>query len=506
MSKTPSNTYELMQHIYSYLGSNQGVGYEVLKQCFEEMLKASPKILEIIESMRPYKDDAILALIETLNLPKNKTFSLQENAFHVLGQIGDHETVSLILDQFDDLVDRFDFSLTDTLTTIALREEERTEKLITERYIDFLIYEDARPAKRASDKTSRKITSVLASLKRMKTLKDPRLPSILEKYVGGTYTIWEGHNLALFALAKADEKKAVDIINRNLDLFWDSAETSLQLSSAVCNQIGNDEDFALITILVRDQKDLSSPKTPYLFEYDKPLLLYLESGTQEYSSATLIGRVESQDDATKMSQQYSAKNLSKPQASTNKFQECFGILARHLNFEDWGFRQSYLRPAKYPTIIYDSEYCRVKFAFDSSGDQHDHRSHLRVYYGRLHAPSNDSFMLLNKEEHWCWHDHSFVLPFLDGLSPKEIIKENYNPRIVAQYEQSDLATSLQKLSPADWIAGMVAQIWKEYAQRLFEVFDLRQPDLWERYKLFVNEMYALEQPESYGLAPYTRIH
>ena len=465
-----------------------------------------PRILEIVESIRPYKDDSILALIETLNLPKNKTFSLQENAFYVLGQIGDHETVSLLLDQFDDYVERFDFSLTETLTAIAAREGALTEILIVGRYVDFLIHEDALLAKRVSDKTSRKITSVLASLKKMRTFNDPRLPGILEKHISEIGTIWEGHHLALFTLAKIDKKRAIEIINENPISLGSSPRSIPPHSRAVCNQIDNDEDFALVTIFVRDQEDSPFQETPYLFEYDKPLLLFLENGTQEYRSASLIGREENQKDATRVAQQYIENNLSKWQSQANQLQKCFSILAKHLDFEDWGFRQSYIQPGKYPTIIYDSEWCRVKFAFDDSGDQHDSRTYLHVYYSRLHAPSNGSFMLSSKEEHWCWHDDDFALNFLDGLSPEEAVKEKYNPHVVVKYKKSDLATALYNLSPAEWMAGMVAQIWKQYGHRLFEVFDLRRPDLWERYKVFVNEMYAIEQSDSHGLPPYNKIH
>jgi hypothetical protein len=503
MSKTLTTTYDILSHLYSYLGSRDGAGYEILKHCLEEMLKASPRILEIVENIRPYKDDAILALIEALSLPKNKTLSLQENAYYVLAQIGDRDTVSLLLEQFDTLVDRFDFSLTETLTTITAREGELTERLIVERYVDFLIHEATRPAIRSSDKTSRKITSVLASLRKMKTLDDPRLPSFLEKYVRETDTIWGAHNLALFTLAKVDEKRAIEIINEHA--LHDTVRTSPQYSRTVYNQIGIDEDFALVTIFVKNQEDSPSEETPYLFEYDKPLLLFLESGTQDYRLAFLVGRTENQEAATRAAQRYIENNLSKPQPQTNKFQECLRILTRHLDFENWGFRQTYIQPGKYPTVIYDSEQCRVKFTFDGSGDQHDSRTYLRVYYGRLHAPSNATFMLFNKEEHWCWHDDNFALNFIDGLSPEEAIKEKHTPRVVAQYEKSDLAISLHNLSPAAWMAGLTAQIWKEYGQRLFEIFDLRQPDFWQRYEVFVNEMYAIEQPDLHGFPPYNKI-
>src|SRR5688572_9482845 len=135
MSKTPTSTIEFLHHLYSYISPAQGASYETLKQCIEKLLNASIRILEVVETIRPYKDDVILALIEALNLPKNKTFSLHKNTLYVLEQIGDYDAVLLILDKFDDYIERFDFSLTKTLTAIAAREGEKTERLIVERYV-----------------------------------------------------------------------------------------------------------------------------------------------------------------------------------------------------------------------------------------------------------------------------------------------------------------------------------------------------------------------------------
>jgi hypothetical protein len=37
-----------------------------------------------------------------------------------------------------------------------------------------------------------------------------------------------------------------------------------------------------------------------------------------------------------------------------------------------------------------------------------------------------------------------------------------------------------------------AMIWEHYGQRLFELFDLRRPDLWEKYSSFVIQVYDLK--------------
>lgn len=506
MSKTPTTPLECLHHLYAYLSPTQGPGDETLKPCLEKMFNASFNLLEVVETIRPYKDEVILALIEALNLPKNKTFSLHQNTLSVLEELGDHDTAMLILDNFDDYLERFDFSLTKTLTAIAAREGEKTERLIVERYVDFLSQVETIPAERRLNKASRKFTSVLASLKKMKTLNDPRLPSILEKYLSETDPAWEAHHLALFTLAKIDEKQAIEIIRQNTQPLSASSQALPQPSRAICNPIGVDEDSAFITVFVRNQENSPFEETAYLFEYEKPLLLFLRSGTQEYQFATLVGRAENQNNARRAAQEYIEKNLPKWQPPQNELQEALSILAKHLNFADWGFQQSYIEPGKYPTIIYDSEWCRVKFSFEGSGDQHDHGTYLNISYGRLHAPSQASSMLVNKEEHWCWQADNLFLNFLDGLSPEESIKQKYTPRVYAQYKESDLAAELSNLSPAERATGMVAYIWKEYGQKLFEIFDLRHPDLWEDFKTFVNEMYVIEQPNTYGLPPYNQIH
>jgi hypothetical protein len=506
MGKVPTNTYEILSHLFSYLSQDQSVGNQVIKQCITEMMNARPKIYEIVENIKPYQDDAILVLIEALNLPSNKTFSLQPNAIYVLEKIGNYEAVSLILENFNDYIDRFNFSLTKMLTTIAAREGEPTKKMIIEKYIKFLVDQDNPSIDQRKNKEDKQVVSVLDSLKRMKKLDDLRLPGILEKYVGQTRENSDAHKLALFALARADEKKAMEIINENSKVSpLPTTGIPRQQIRTVYNQVENDEDLAFITLFTKKQGNSTVEETPYLFEFEKPMIYFLEKGTQDIQSTSLSGRADNQNDAINAACQYLEIKLHRDHLPNTKLQECHGILARFFNFEGWGFEQSYIRPKYYPTIIYDSEWCRIRFAFDGSGDQHDHRTHLHVYYGRLHASSADSFMVLNKEQHWCWHSVEYALNFLDGLSPEAAIKVEYCPKVKEQYRQSNLAKKLTESSQAEWMSGMESEIWKQYGQRLFELFDLRRPELWEQYANFIKEFHRIKKSESYGYPSYDKI-
>ena len=507
MNKTPNTTIEFLHHLYSYISTVQGTSNETLRECIEKLFNASARLLEVVDAIEPYRDDVILALIEALNLPKNKTLSLHKNTLYVLKQIGDHNAVLLLMENFNDYVERFDFSFTRVLDAIAAREGEKTERLIVERYVDYLIYIDNFAKDRRWYKTSLNVIAVLSSLKKARYLNDPRLSNILEKYIEEIDLFGEdARNLSMFVLAKNDEKKALEIINDSAEPLPEAIIAAPQISRVVVNQIRDNANFAYITVSVKNQKSSPFEETSYLFEYEKPILLHLKRGTQEYQFATLVGREENIDEAARIAQQYIKKNLPTWQPPKNEFQECLNILTKHLNFESLGFQQIYIDPGKYPTIIYQSKLCKVRFNFTGSGQQHDHHTYLNVSYGRIHAPNNGSFLLVDKEERWSWHDDRFVLNFIDGLSPEESVKQKYASRIKDQYRETDLASSLQNLSPAEWTVGMVSYIWNEYDRRLFEVFSVENIDLWERYNLFVNEMYAIEKPDLYGLPPYNKIY
>ena len=175
MNKTPNTTIEFLHHLYSYISTVQGTSNETLRECIEKLFNASARLLEVVEAIEPYRDEGILPLMEAPNLPKNKTLSLHKNTLYVLKQIGDHNAVLLLMENFNDYVERFDFSFTRVLDAIAAREGEKTERLIVERYVDYLIYIDNFAKDQRWYKTSLNVIAVLSSLKKARYLNDPRL-------------------------------------------------------------------------------------------------------------------------------------------------------------------------------------------------------------------------------------------------------------------------------------------------------------------------------------------
>jgi hypothetical protein len=270
-------------------------------------------------------------------------------------------------------------------------------------------------------------------------------------------------------------------------------------------------DSAYFTVCVRSDTEISFEEYPYTFKYEKPLVYFLKEGKEEHQDQSrvffklLAGGAENKENAIDTSLDYLQKWLPEMETKPEKYKECINILNKHFDFDAFSFHQSYLFSAAYPIIIYDSEWCRVKFAFNSSGDRYDFSTHLHVYYGRLHAPSNDEFIVWNGEKCWCWHRVDYALNFLDGLSPEDAVKVAYSPRVIERYRQSDLAKKLSGTSQAEWMAGMESEIWKYYGQRLFELFDLRRPELWEQYTGFIGEFHRIKKSESYGYPALDKI-
>jgi hypothetical protein len=183
-----------------------------------------------------------------------------------------------------------------------------------------------------------------------------------------------------------------------------------------------------------------------------------------------------------------------------------------LPLERWGFKESY-RSTKEECLIFDSEWCRVKFVW--GGWELYTGYHMSMDYGRLHAPSDAVSMIWNGEECRCWHGltgTSPVLDFLDGLSPQESSNFHGLPPAIEQYVQSELWETLdkQKRHPES-TARMHALIWERYGTRLFELFDLRRPDLWEQYRQWLRAHYVAkgnseERDKQFGITvPYYRV-
>lgn len=167
-----------------------------------------------------------------------------------------------------------------------------------------------------------------------------------------------------------------------------------------------------------------------------------------------------------------------------------------------------------PTVLYHSEKCRVMFQLEESG--YGHRYGTFIYYGRLHAPEDMPMMEWGKENHYCWHTiENFVLPFLEGISAGECVKngvkalqeltdfpgsenvggehsefahdEGKHLRELVEncrFENSDSKAILAPLK-------LHKAIWRKYGNRLFNLFDLRDPEQWSKYTQFIQECYDI---------------
>lgn len=172
-----------------------------------------------------------------------------------------------------------------------------------------------------------------------------------------------------------------------------------------------------------------------------------------------------------------------------EMQEFSRLLESAFNFEAWGFQESYIHFDPYHSvyIICDSEWCRVKFAVNGGDLLHGYG--MSVRYGRKHAPDITSTMVWNGEECWCWHEIPEALMFLDGFSPQETIVEYHTK---GRWRFMEAENTQKTNSRLESNVKMHALIWKKYGRRLFELFDLRHPELWNQYVSFVAEYHKLK--------------
>ncbi len=161
-----------------------------------------------------------------------------------------------------------------------------------------------------------------------------------------------------------------------------------------------------------------------------------------------------------------------------------------LPLKEWGFKESY-RSGQEERLIYDSEWCRVKFVW--SGWEMYTGNTMSIYYGRLHAPSDKVRMIWNGEECHCWHSlwgTGEVLNYLDAIPPLETASQKGWPQVLEQFRVSDLGKSLakEKRNQPVHMVRTHAAVWEHYGLRLFELFDLRRPELWEHYLQYMKDI------------------
>lgn len=179
-------------------------------------------------------------------------------------------------------------------------------------------------------------------------------------------------------------------------------------------------------------------------------------------------------------------------------------------------------PNSWPSILYQSKQCKLRIK--GLQDRPYGGIEIYVYYGRLHAPLDKDVVFWNNENCYCWHSLEWdpVLNFLDGLAPADIVSRPLElPRALKEFSESikeekykDEIRALQWAAesireekyPGELSSGMWSQakyfskahafLWKSYGQRLFDLFDLNRPDLWEEYRRFLKEYYELMDEKS----------
>jgi hypothetical protein len=170
----------------------------------------------------------------------------------------------------------------------------------------------------------------------------------------------------------------------------------------------------------------------------------------------------------------------------HEYESFVDSINKNMDLERWGFVQTYssIDKENLPFIvIYDSQQCRVRFEYykpDFGGVYHESREVL-ILYGRLHTKS-DSRIVTHKENKVVrnWHDiYHYIIKFLDGMPPGNAMYpiEYYSPML----------QELKNLSAIE----QHNKIWEYYGKRFFDLFDVRNPELWEKYVIYCNEVQRL---------------
>lgn len=184
-------------------------------------------------------------------------------------------------------------------------------------------------------------------------------------------------------------------------------------------------------------------------------------------------------------------------------QEMLRLIQHFSKLDTWGFTESFQSTTtKDKQLIYDSEWCRISIVW--GGWDPLAGNTISIYYGRLHAPNESATMSWNDEKCHAWHRFEHALHFLDGRSPVEAAKLNYSTPLTSKYFEEEISQNSHRRQP-ERLMKMHSDVWDYYGQSFFELFDLRQPDLWERYRGFLKEFYDIKGRISFIKPPMDKI-
>lgn len=189
-----------------------------------------------------------------------------------------------------------------------------------------------------------------------------------------------------------------------------------------------------------------------------------------------------------------------------EYQQFLELIKKNLDLEKWGFAQVYSSISERNTlpfvIVHDSHHSRIKFIYDAvdyGGVQHNFRE-LGIVYSRLHHKNTIENIYPNTIN--VIYEHSifrYILNFLDDLSPQEVLEgKGKEPRVIYEFETSGASWVLSneykfaEVSKVIKTLRMHNKIWEYYGESLFELFDLKNSELWEKYVSFYNEIRRLQ--------------
>lgn len=176
----------------------------------------------------------------------------------------------------------------------------------------------------------------------------------------------------------------------------------------------------------------------------------------------------------------------------------------YLNLEHWGFKESARFHSTSPKIIYESEFCRLNFFWE--GWDYGLGYSMGILYGRLHAPDDEISIVWQGRECHCWHHIEPALHFLDGTNPQDAAKMYYRSHVIHRFRLSELGKSLaEKHYQPEWLIRAHSAVWEHYGQRLFELFDLRRPKIWEKYQVFIRDVFKIKGLKQYIKPPQDQI-
>jgi hypothetical protein len=181
-------------------------------------------------------------------------------------------------------------------------------------------------------------------------------------------------------------------------------------------------------------------------------------------------------------------NTTTDERNAKPIEEILKLVNNFSKLEMLGFKESF-RSEKGKELIYDSEWCRISTVW--SGWDPLGGNSISINYGRLHAPNESATMIWNGEECYAWHGFKFALYFLDGYSPTEALKMQSSHPLTSKYHEEEYRKKFKRRQP-EWLLEIHAEIWRKYGNRFFELFDLRRPELWDQYRVFLKEFYDIK--------------